>query len=143
MAKKAIAEQKACIYRQIDTWDHKLSSFPIDRVMVAKIMCLSIAWYHVGIAPGWEPALKRIKKRIQAFIWKGGIPKVAKATLRLPKKKGGLSVWSLTDKARAFTSMWVVKFLQNKTNPIYSASRYSSPPTRTPIPKGRFPHLLL
>jgi hypothetical protein len=69
--------------------------------MVAKIMCLSIAWYHAGIAPGWEPALKRIEKRIQAFIWRGGIPKVAKATLRLPKKEGGLSVWSLTDKARA------------------------------------------
>jgi hypothetical protein len=43
---------------------------------------------------------------------------MAKATLRLPKKEGGLSVWSLTDKARAFTSMWVVKFLQNNTNPI-------------------------
>jgi hypothetical protein len=65
-----------------------------------------------------QAALKRIEKRIQAFIWKGGIPKVAKATLRLPKKEGGLSVWSLTDKARAFTSMWVVKLLQNKTNPI-------------------------
>jgi hypothetical protein len=43
MAKKAIAEREACIYRQIDTWDHKLSSFLIDRVMGAKIMCLSIA----------------------------------------------------------------------------------------------------
>jgi hypothetical protein len=44
-------------------WDHKLSSSPIDRVMVAKIMCLSIAWYHARIALGWEPALKRIKKK--------------------------------------------------------------------------------
>jgi hypothetical protein len=84
--------------------------------MVAKIMCLSIAWYHVGIALGWEPALKRIEERIQAFIWRRGIPKVAKATLKLPKKEGSLSVWSLMDKARAFTSMWVVKFLQNNTN---------------------------
>jgi hypothetical protein len=47
--------------------------------MVAKIMCLSIAWYHARIALGWEPALKRIEKRIQAFIWREGIPKVAKA----------------------------------------------------------------
>jgi hypothetical protein len=61
--------------------------------------------------------LKRIEKRIQAFIWRGSIPKVAKALLR-PKKEGGLSVWSLTDKARAFTSIWVVKFLQNNTNLI-------------------------
>jgi hypothetical protein len=60
------------------------------------------------IAPGWEPALKRIEARVQSFIWKGGIPKVAKAILRLPKNEGGLSVWSLVDKARAFTSMWVV-----------------------------------
>jgi hypothetical protein len=43
MAQKAIAEQEACIYKQIDTWDHKLSSSPIDKVMVAKIMYLSIA----------------------------------------------------------------------------------------------------
>jgi hypothetical protein len=41
---------------------------PIDRVMVAKIICLSIAWYHARIALGWETALKRIEKRIQAFI---------------------------------------------------------------------------
>jgi hypothetical protein len=43
MAQKAIAEREAHIYKQIDAWDHKLSSSPIDRVMVAKIMCLSIA----------------------------------------------------------------------------------------------------
>jgi hypothetical protein len=54
--------------------------------MVAKIICLSIAWYHAKIALGWEPALKRIEKRIQAFIWRGGIPKVAKATLRTQKR---------------------------------------------------------
>jgi hypothetical protein len=43
MAKKAIAEREARIYRQIDEWDHKLSSSLIDKVMFAKIMCLSIA----------------------------------------------------------------------------------------------------
>jgi hypothetical protein len=41
---------------------------------------------------------------------------------RLPKKEGGLSVWSLVDKARAFTSMWVVKFLQERTNPVLQAT---------------------
>jgi hypothetical protein len=56
--------------------------------MVAKIMCLSIAWYHAGIALGWELALKRIEARVHSFIWKGSIPKVAKATLRLPKNEG-------------------------------------------------------
>ena len=76
------------------------------------------AKYHAGIVPGWDDALRRIKKRVQAFIWKGGIPKVAKHTLRLPKKEGGLSVWSLVDKANAFSTMWVVKLLQNRTNPI-------------------------
>jgi hypothetical protein len=52
---------------------------------------------------------QRIEARVQSFIWKGGISKVAKVTLRLPKNEGGLSVWSLVDKARAFMSMWVVK----------------------------------
>jgi hypothetical protein len=31
MAKRALAEREAHIYRQIDAWDHKLSSSPIDR----------------------------------------------------------------------------------------------------------------
>jgi hypothetical protein len=86
--------------------------------MVAKIMCFSLVWYHTGIMPGWEPVLQHIEKRIQSFIWKGSIPKVAKSTLRLPKNKGGLQVWSLVDKAKAFTTMWVIKLIQNKTNPI-------------------------
>jgi len=121
-SKKAIAEREARVYRQIDAWDHRLSSSPVDRVMVAKIMCLSLVWYHAGIVPGWDDALRRIEKRVQAFIWKGGIPKVAKHTLRLPKKEGGLSVWSLVDKANAFSTMWVVKLLQNMTNPILEAT---------------------
>jgi hypothetical protein len=89
--------------------------------MVAKIMCLSLLWYHAGIAPGWEPALQRIEKRVQAFIWKR-IPKVAKATLCLPKNEGVLAVWSLVEKAKAFTTMWVVKAIQNLTNPILEAT---------------------
>jgi hypothetical protein len=59
---------------------------------------------------------------VQAFIWKGGIPKVAKSMLRLSKKEGGLQVWSLVDKAKAFTTMWVVKLIQNKTNPILEST---------------------
>jgi hypothetical protein len=90
--------------------------------MVAKIMCLSLVWYHASIVPGWEPALQRIEKRVQAFIWKGGIPKVAKSMLRLSKKEGGLQVWSLVDKAKAFTTVWVVKLIQNKTNPILEST---------------------
>jgi hypothetical protein len=29
--------------------------------------------------------------------------------LHLPKNEGGLAVWSLVEKAGAFTTMWVVK----------------------------------
>jgi hypothetical protein len=71
---------------------------------------------------GWELALKRIEARVQSFIWKGSISKVAKAMLRLPKNKGGLSVWSLVDKARVFTFLWVVKYLQNMTNPVLQST---------------------
>jgi hypothetical protein len=122
LASKAIAKREAHIYRQIESWDTRLSFSPVDRVMVAKIICLSIAWYHAGIALGWEPALKRIEARVLSFIWKGSIPKVAKAMLRLPKNEGGLSIWSLVDKARAFTSIWVVKYLQIMTNPVLQST---------------------
>jgi hypothetical protein len=128
MSQKAIAEREARVYRQLEAWDHRLSSSPIDRVMVAKIMCLSLVWYHAGIVPGWELALQRIEKRVQAFIWKGGIPKVAKSTLRLLKKEGGLQVWSLVDKAKAFTTMWVMKLIQNKTNPILESTVQAGTP---------------
>jgi hypothetical protein len=54
LALKTIMEREARVYRQLNDWDNKLSSSPIDRVMVAKIMCLSLVWYHAGILPGWE-----------------------------------------------------------------------------------------
>jgi hypothetical protein len=83
-------EREARVYRQLNNWDNKLSSSPIDKVMVAKIMCLSLVWYHASIMLGWELVLQCIDKRLQAFIWKGSIPKVAKSTLRLLKNEGGL-----------------------------------------------------
>jgi hypothetical protein len=55
-----------------------------------------------------------IEKRVQSFIWKGSIP--SQKHPQLPKNEGGLQVWSLMDKAKAFTSMWVIKLIQNKSN---------------------------
>jgi hypothetical protein len=68
LALKTILEREARVYRQLNAWDNKLSLSPIDRVMVAKIMCLSLVWYHAGIMPGREPALQCIEKRVQSFI---------------------------------------------------------------------------
>jgi hypothetical protein len=90
LALKTIMEREARIYRQLNNWDNQLSLSPINIMMVAKIMCLSLVWYHAGIMPGWELALQHIEKRVQSCIWKGSIPKIAKSTLRLPKNKGGL-----------------------------------------------------
>jgi hypothetical protein len=53
MALAAIAKRENRVYRQLDAWDHKLSLSPIDRIMVVKIVVLSLLWYHAGIAPGW------------------------------------------------------------------------------------------
>jgi hypothetical protein len=111
LALKTIMEREVRVYRQLNNWDNKLSSPPIDKVMVAKIMCLSLVWYHAGIMPGWEPALQRIEKKVQSCIWKGSILKVVKSTLRLWKNKGGLQVWSLVDKAKALTTMLVIKLI--------------------------------
>jgi hypothetical protein len=66
--------------------------------------------------------LKRIKKRVQDFILRKGISKVAKATLRLPKQEGGLNVWSLVNKANAFIMVWVITVLLSKTNPILEST---------------------
>ena len=42
LSAKAITERIAKVHSQIDMWDSRLSSSPVDRAMVAKTMCLSI-----------------------------------------------------------------------------------------------------
>jgi hypothetical protein len=63
------------------------SSSPVNKVMVAKIMSLSLVWYHASMVPGWTPAFKRIEKRVQDFIWRKSIPKVSKATPDSPNRR--------------------------------------------------------
>jgi hypothetical protein len=119
---KAIADREAKVYAQLDYWDRRLSSSPIDRAMVAKIMCLSILWYHAGLMPGWEDTLDRIDKRVNSFIWKDSVPKVAKSTLVRDKDLGGLNMWMLNAKAAAFRNVWIVKLLSGELNPILTAT---------------------
>ena len=90
---------------------------PVDRAMVAKTMCLSIIWYHAGLMPGWEKTLDELDKKVTSFIWKGTMSKVARATLLLPKEKGGLGLWSLKAKNNAFRSSWILKLNLGKLNP--------------------------
>ena len=58
LSAKAIADIIAKVNAQLDMWDSRLSSSPVNRAMVAKTMCLSIIWYHAGLMPGWEKTLK-------------------------------------------------------------------------------------
>ena len=51
-----------------------------------EFMCLSIIWYHAGLMPGWEKTLDELDKKVTSFIWKGTLPKVARATLLPPKE---------------------------------------------------------
>ena len=79
----------------MEHWNSRLQSSPVDRAMIAKVMLLSIVWYHAGVTPGWEDSLLRVEKAVNNFIWKHSIPKVAKATLLMDKARGGLGVWAL------------------------------------------------
>ena len=86
--------------------------------MILKIMCLSIIWYHAGLMPNWTTTLERIEKRATAFLWRGGIPKVAKSTLIMDKRDGGLNHWNLKAKTAAFQNLWIIKLLTGRLNPI-------------------------
>jgi len=90
--------------------------------MVAKTMCLSIIWYHAGLMPGWGDALDKLDKKVTSFIWKGTLSKVARATLLLPKEKGGLGLWSLKAKNNAFRSSWILKHSLGKLNPYLEST---------------------
>ena len=58
----------AKVQSQLDMWDTRLSSSPVDRAMVAKTMCLSIIWYHAWLMPGWEKTLDELDKKVTSFI---------------------------------------------------------------------------
>ena len=103
-------------------WHNRVSSAPKDRVMVAKIMALSIIWYHAPLSTCWDPALDTVEKKIQTFIWRDSPAKVAKATLRGEKNQGGLRVWDIQAKIKAFRSMWILKLLTGNLNPILTAT---------------------
>jgi len=59
------------VARRLDYWDIKLPSSPPTRVFVAKIMCLSVIWYHAAIETEWDEFLPDLEKLIYKFIWKG------------------------------------------------------------------------
>ena len=122
VTQKAIRDREAKVYRQLEHWDNRVSSAPTDRVFIAKLMCLSLIWYHSPIVPGWEGALLRIQNRVHDFIWRGGIHKVANDTLRWTKDMGGLNVWNLEDKAAAFRNVWVIKYLTGNLNPLLAST---------------------
>ena len=90
--------------------------------MIVKTMCLSIIWYHAGLMPGWDAELEALDKKITSFVWKGSISKVARATLLLPREKGGLGLWNLRAKNNAFRCSWILKFILGNLNPILSAT---------------------
>ena len=113
---KDISDRIAKVQSQLDMWDTRLSSSPVDRAMVAKTMCLSIIWYHAGLMPGWEKTLDELDKKVTRFIWKGTMAKVARATLLLPKEEGGLGRWSLKAKNNAVRSSWILKLSLGKLN---------------------------
>ena len=64
LSAKAISDRIAKVHAQLDMWDSRLSSSPVDRAMVAKTMCLYIIWYHAGLMPGWEKTLDELDKRV-------------------------------------------------------------------------------
>ena len=90
--------------------------------MVAKTMCLSIIWYHAGLMPGWEKTQDELDKKVTSFIWIGTMSKVARATLLLPKEKGGLGIWSLKAKNNSFQSSWILKLNLGKLNPYLEST---------------------
>ena len=139
LSKKAMLDRIAKVHAQLDMWDSRLSSSPVDRAMVAKTMCLSIIWYHAGLMPGWDKELDELDKKVTSFIWKGTLPKVARATILLPKEKGGLGLWSLRAKNNAFRSSWILKLSLGKLNPyldstLKMAAEFYSRATNTDVP---------
>jgi exonuclease III len=115
---KAREDRLARVARRLDYWDSKLPSSPPTRVFVAKIMCLSVIWYHAAIETEWDEFLPDLEKLIYKFIWKGSPPKVARDTVRWTKEFGGLNMWDLVDKVHAFRILWVLKYIKGNLNPI-------------------------
>ena len=86
-----------------------------------------------------EKTLDELDKKVTSFIWKGTMSKVARATLLLPKEKGGLGLWSLKAKNNAFRSSWILKLSLGKLNPylestLLMAAKFYAEKANTDVP---------
>ena len=76
--------------KKIRQWSMRVGSSVQDRMLVIKLMFLSLIWYHASIMPIPEGLLESVEKKVLSFLWSGGMFKVRKAQLYKGKKEGGL-----------------------------------------------------
>ena len=88
-----------------------------DRMLVIKLMFLSLIWYHASIMPIPEGLLESVERKVLSFLWSGGMCKVRKAQLYKGKKEGGLGFWDIPAKVAALRTTWVMKYMLNKLSP--------------------------
>ena len=99
---------------RIERWSTRVGSSVQDRMLVIKLMFLSLLWYHASVMAVPVGFMETMEEKVLSFLWNGGVSKVRKAQLYRPKKEGGLGFWSVLAKSTALRSSWVVKYLTGK-----------------------------
>jgi hypothetical protein len=90
-------EQK--IVNILEYWHKRCSASPVERTGVAKVMALSLLWYHASVMPIPEKTFEKIDAHVIKFIWQGKQSKIAKSTMIGDKDEGGVKLWSTIAKA--------------------------------------------
>ena len=73
---------------RIERWSTRVGSSVQDRMLVIKLMFLSLLWYHASVMAILVGFMETMEEKVLSFLWNGGVSKVCKAQLYKSKKEG-------------------------------------------------------
>ena len=74
--------------KRIRQWSTRVGSSVQDRMLVIKLMFLSLIWYHASIMPIPERLLESVERKVLGFLWSGGMCRSERPNCTRAKKKG-------------------------------------------------------
>ena len=99
----------------LHSWSSRIIDSIYQRAEVVTVFALSKVWYRGTVLPLPEKFAILFEKEISKFLWKGNIVRnvLSKATVSLPKNKGGLGLPCIRLKCRSLFMRQIFRTLHN------------------------------
>ena len=96
------------VVETLKSWKNRNLSL-IGRINIVNTLCGSLFVYKMLVLPNMEEHfVQKIEKCFLDYIWKGGVPKIAKAILQGNKEDGGLGLVNLRVKEKSLKISWIM-----------------------------------